>query len=349
MFCSDECKKARIKQRYEMNKDDIKAYHQKYYAEHREEIISRQKANHPNYERDRWRKIRGSKEYTKQCVVCGKTFATWNPNKKTCSDECKRCNKNRRRGKRTPEQEHARWVIRQYGSEEAYQQHLAEKEKKIQEQMKQTRLRKEQERAERLAKNHRIGTCVVCGKTFETYNPMQKTCCKQCGRKLANARKQKRIPEKQIIDKDITLEALYRRDSGVCYLCGGKCDWNDKDVERNIVGRMYPSIDHIVPVSRGGLHSWDNVRLAHFGCNVNKSDEILPNTEELIPINAYKFKHIVPPRKKKTLQYSKDNILIAEYESTAEAERQTGFKQRGIQKCATGVMKTYKGYIWKYA
>ena len=152
-----------------------------------------------------------------------------------------------------------------------------------------------------------------------------------------------------MIDKDITLEALYRRDSGVCYLCGGKCDWSDKDIERNCVGRMYPSIDHIIPVSRGGFHSWDNVRLAHFGCNVDKSDEVLPNTEKLIPENAYKFKRIIPSQKKKTLQYTRDNVLVAVYESTAEAERRTGFKQRGIQKCATGGTKTYRGYIWKYA
>ena len=37
-----------------------------------------------------------------------------------------------------------------------------------------------------------------------------------------------------------------------------------------IVGKNYPSIDHIVPLSWGGLHSWANVQLAHHGCNTAK-------------------------------------------------------------------------------
>ena len=111
---------------------------------------------------------------------------------------------------------------------------------KKQAQMEQTKARREQEREERRrarqkqteeAKrkreerkeaNHRIGKCVVCGNEFDTYNPAQKTCSKECGKKLAHAHKHKRIPKSQLVDKDITLEALYRRDSGVCRLCGYK-------------------------------------------------------------------------------------------------------------------------------
>jgi hypothetical protein len=40
---------------------------------------------------------------------------------------------------------------------------------------------------------------------------------------------------------------------------------------------------------------------------------------------------------------------VESYESTTEAERQTGIKCRGIQNCARGETKTYKGYVWKYA
>ena len=35
-------------------------------------------------------------------------------------------------------------------------------------------------------------------------------------------------------------------------------------------------------------------------------------------------------------------------ESTAEAERITGFKQRQIQSCARGEDKSYRGYLWVY-
>ena len=36
----------------------------------------------------------------------------------------------------------------------------------------------------------------------------------------------------------------------------------------------YPSIDHTVPVSKGGTHTWDNVQLAHFYCNRVKGNNI---------------------------------------------------------------------------
>jgi len=348
MFCSDTCKKARVKQRYEADKENRKLYQQKYYEEHKEEIKSKFKNNHPNYSRDRSRQIRGSKEYARECLVCGKAFTTCFPQKKTCSDECKTIHKKERdktrgRSRRlTSEEQHAQWIRRRYGSEEAHRQYMEEFERKKREQIERTRKRKEAEKEA----NHRFGECVVCGNQYETYNPMQKTCCTKCSRKLANARKQSRIPKEQIIDSDITLEALYRRDSGVCYLCGKQCDWDDKD--GNKVGPNYPSIDHLIPVARGGLHAWSNVRLAHFKCNVDKSDTLLPNAKKMIPTNAYQFKRYKREPKKRTAQYTQDGHIVAVFSSTAEAEKVTGIKQRGIQKCARGEGKSYGGFVWKY-
>ena len=42
-----------------------------------------------------------------------------------------------------------------------------------------------------------------------------------------------------------------------------------------IAGNSYPSIDHIIPVSRGGTHTWDNVQLAHRYCNSIKSNKLV--------------------------------------------------------------------------
>lgn len=350
MFCSDVCKKVRAKQRYEAEKDERLAYQRKWREEHSDEAKERFKERHPDYGRDRSRRLRNSQEYKRTCLFCGKEFTTWLPQKKTCSDECRKAWKKKkdrereriRTRRKSPEQEHARWIKRRYGSEEAHQAYLTECEKKKQAQMEQTRLRR---LAEKEAKRI-YGECAVCGKPFWTYNPVGKTCSTKCSKKLAYARKQNRIPKDQMVDKDITLEALYRRDSGVCYLCGGKCDWNDKN--GNIVGGMYPSIDHIIPVSRGGFHAWDNVRLAHFECNTKKSNDIIPNVEKMIPENAYSAKKEPKQAKKKTAQYSKEGTFIAEYESAAEAARKTGFKEKQIQNCARGEVKTYRGYVWAY-
>lgn len=34
------------------------------------------------------------------------------------------------------------------------------------------------------------------------------------------------------------------------------------------------TIDHIVPLSRGGTHTWDNTAPAHLGCNLKKDNQM---------------------------------------------------------------------------
>ena len=119
----------------------------------------------------------------------------------------------------------------------------------------------------RVTKLHR---CPVCGTITD-----KKYCSIECNQKVNEARKDANRRKKiknALIDKDINLERLYNRDGGVCAICGGKCDWSDHQYRGRyfIVGKNYPSIDHIVPLSWGGLHSWANVQLAHHGCNTAK-------------------------------------------------------------------------------
>ena len=118
--------------------------------------------------------------------------------------------------------------------------------------------------------------CAVCGGLFLGRGKYcSKTCSNKPYWKNGEIRRRKLIAA-QIIDKDITLEQLYKRDNGVCYLCGGKCDWSDSWVKNNvfIAGNNYPSIEHVKPLSKGGEHSWNNIRLAHRICNSLKSDNL---------------------------------------------------------------------------
>ncbi len=56
---------------------------------------------------------------------------------------------------------------------------------------------------------------------------------------------------------------VFERDGYICYLCGGLCSGKRPDP-------MSPSLDHVVPVMRGGKHTLDNVRTAHLLCNMSK-------------------------------------------------------------------------------
>lgn len=108
--------------------------------------------------------------------------------------------------------------------------------------------------------------CPVCGIEFKTWRDYKETCSKRCSNKKHDAERQyKNIT----VDKDISLEKLAKRDNNICQICGEPVDWNDylKTDKTFRGGNKYPSIDHIRPVSLGGLHAWDNVQLAHRVCN----------------------------------------------------------------------------------
>lgn len=85
------------------------------------------------------------------------------------------------------------------------------------------------------------------------------------------------------VDRSITISKLMQRDNGICGICNLVIMENPKNHNDK------PSIDHIIPIKRGGQHTWENVRLVHCGCNNsrgNKADgEFVPNTSFLSQCN----------------------------------------------------------------
>lgn len=135
--------------------------------------------------------------------------------------------------------------------------------------------------------------CVCCGQAFETAHKGQKYCTSKCGDRLYwknnEIKRARNIKANGVIDKDISLVKLYERDKGICYLCGKRCDYKDFTVVGNtfIAGNDYPSIEHIKPISKGGAHSWDNVRLAHRSCNSYKGSKTIPPSALRVGENKY--------------------------------------------------------------
>ena len=58
---------------------------------------------------------------------------------------------------------------------------------------------------------------------------------------------------------------IFERDGFVCGICN-----EPVDMEVRYPDAMSASLDHIIPLSRGGGHVRANVRLAHLGCNARK-------------------------------------------------------------------------------
>lgn len=57
--------------------------------------------------------------------------------------------------------------------------------------------------------------------------------------------------------------AVFARDDHICQYCGDAAE----------------NIDHVVPRSRGGTHTWDNVVAACRPCNARKEDRLLSETQ----------------------------------------------------------------------
>ena len=114
--------------------------------------------------------------------------------------------------------------------------------------------------------------CPVCGDMFFGAN---KYCSDECAKEPTrhrwamkkNRRKERGWTEES---KTISLAKLYERDNGICYLCGGVCEYTDDYNSDN-----YPTIDHVIPIARGGKDEWKNIRLAHRVCNMAKGVEIV--------------------------------------------------------------------------
>ena len=59
-------------------------------------------------------------------------------------------------------------------------------------------------------------------------------------------------------------------------------------------------------------------------------------------------KRINGKKSKPVLQFTLDDILVKEYPSTNQVERELGFGQGNIVKCCKGKYKQAYGYIWRY-
>ena len=67
----------------------------------------------------------------------------------------------------------------------------------------------------------------------------------------------------------IPIEEIYQRDRGRCSLCRKRVPAHFHSLKSYAA---MPTLDHIVPLSRGGNHTRDNVQLAHHGCNSAKNN-----------------------------------------------------------------------------
>lgn len=80
-----------------------------------------------------------------------------------------------------------------------------------------------------------------------------------------NHRRRARLLEAFV--EDVDLQLVWQRDEGVCQICNLRIDPDLKWPHK-----MSKTLDHIVPLSKNGEHSYANVQLAHAVCNSRKNN-----------------------------------------------------------------------------
>lgn len=124
------------------------------------------------------------------------------------------------------------------------------------------------------ALNARDCICEVCGRKFTGDNRNYLRCSPECRKAGVNRANLKFVQKRRAMERHPGAESIaprevLERDEWTCGLCG---DPIDRAFRAPHPGT--PSIDHILPLSRGGTHTWDNVQAAHLGCNVKKGNRL---------------------------------------------------------------------------
>lgn len=116
--------------------------------------------------------------------------------------------------------------------------------------------------------------CDLCHETIVRSSPLggRARYHEHCSQIAKQARDRKKTVARQSQTKPsgVYVEQLIERDGFMCYLCQEPIDMK---VPRT--SRRGATVDHVIPLSRGGSDEIDNLRLAHWICNNKKSDKLI--------------------------------------------------------------------------
>ena len=82
-------------------------------------------------------------------------------------------------------------------------------------------------------------------------------------------RKRRALKAGALVAESVSLDHVFERDHGICTLCFKR------------VCRKDASVDHVIPLSKGGNHTYQNCVLAHKRCNARKRNRSIPQQQRL--------------------------------------------------------------------
>ncbi|ABD58316.1 HNH endonuclease [Mycobacterium phage Llij] len=187
-----------------------------------------------------WREKRRMRSYPETCGVCGRTFDAKRKGQALCSVECQFAVRNRAA-------------------------HEANRQSSIQRRLPVLYTGDGVVRA-----THRTwtsGLCASCGEWFVA-GVRARYCSKRCAERARSERRRAREAGVTTSSR-VRRREIFERDGYRCHLCGEMTD-----PTQQVPHPRAPTIDHVLPLSRGGSHEPANCRCACFLCNSVKSDRV---------------------------------------------------------------------------
>ena len=119
--------------------------------------------------------------------------------------------------------------------------------------------------------------CFECGKEFEYHSEFEGTrkyCSTRCLHKATsrNNKHKRRQYINNSYKETISMAVVMKRAHGKCEICG--CKVHKHKGSQFGYDPTGATLDHIIPLSKGGTHTYDNIQLACSRCNSIKSDSL---------------------------------------------------------------------------
>jgi hypothetical protein len=219
--------------------------------------------------------------YSLTCEVCQKSFQAVSPNRKVCGTECtaisnrtlsdckckwcgesfRKAHGSRRKGLYCS-REHA---FRSWRLVSVFHNLQDRFTKAIRKQQRAEQVNQRTETREAIRRASLRDRCKTCGDPI-TPQPWASRCekCKDMAKRIQRRVHHRNRRRKERKAGQLNRFSIYVRDNWTCGFCGKKVDRTKKAPHP-----QSPTIDHIVPLAKGGTNEPTNLQCAHWFCNVS--------------------------------------------------------------------------------
>jgi len=128
--------------------------------------------------------------------------------------------------------------------------------------------------------------CKTCGEPFQVQTKHGRSpqfCSEECREVLAAETRRVVRARRKAMERAATIEQVdpykvFEHDHWTCMICVNP---TPKE-KRGTYDLDAPELDHIVPLSKGGAHSYANTQTLCRSCNMKKSDTLVPSLRDLL-------------------------------------------------------------------